>query len=110
MNKERRNDLAKRAYHRVVARALKISPGLLDEARALVRGWMQEAEPPRFVEEWHTLLARSASEVRREITRRSKAADRLRIDSPFFLTPTRIVSDDQRRELGRIASRLVSAH
>lgn len=110
MNAERKNDLAKRAYHRLVARALRSSPELLDEARALVRAWRGAPLRTAAVDEWDALLGRSLPEVRAAITRRTRDADRLRIDSPFFVTRTRIVSDDQRRALRRIASRLVSAH
>lgn len=110
MNAERKNDLAKRAYHRLVARALRSSPELLDEARALVRAWRGAPLRTMVVDQWDALLDRPLSEVRAAITRRSRDADRLRIDSPFFVTQTRIVSEDQRRALRRIASRLASAH
>jgi hypothetical protein len=107
MNQEHKNDLAKRAYHRLVARALAKSPGLVDEARALVRKQARERARAGFVDEWSALLSRTTSEIRREITRPTKEAARLRLDSPFYLIPTRIVSDEQRRKLREIASRLV---
>lgn len=63
-----------------------------------------------IVDEWDALLGRSLSEVGAAIMQRTRDADRLRIDSPLFVTRTRIVSEDQCRVLKRIASRLVSAH
>jgi hypothetical protein len=110
MNAERKNDLTKLAYHRMVARALRRVPVLMDEARAIVRAQKLQPVFPPHVDEWDALLARPVSEVCREITRRTPSATRLRIDSPFYLTPTRAVSDSQRLRLREIASRLVSAH
>lgn len=109
MKAERKNDLTKRAYHRMVARALRRAPALMEEARAIVRVQKRE-QGFAHADEWDRLLARPVEEVRVEITRRTPLATRLRIDSPFYLTPTRIVSDAQRLRLREIASRLASAH
>ena len=110
MNAERKNDLTKRAYHRVVARALRRAPALMDEARAIVRAQKLDHAVAGSADEWDRLLSRPVHEVCREITRRTPAAVRLRIDSPFYLTPTRAVSEAQRLRLREIASRLASAH
>ena len=106
MKAERKNDLTKRAYHRMVARALRHTPALLEEARAVVRA----DSLAHGADEWSRVLARSVDEVCVEITRRTPFATRLRIDSPFYVTPTRAVSEAQRLRLREIASRLASAH
>ena len=87
------------AHHRLVARALKDRPGLIDEARGVVRGWQRQPDHAGFVTEWARLLSLPVSQLRCEITRRTPDADRLRASSPFALIPSRIVSADQRVRL-----------
>ncbi len=106
MKAERKNDLTKRAYHRMVARALRRMPALIEEARAVVRA----NKLAHGADEWDRLLSRPTNDVCVEITRRTPLATRLRIDSPFYVTPTRAVSEAQRLRLREIASRLASAH
>jgi hypothetical protein len=108
MNKEGRNDRVKLAYHRMVARALNDNPGLLEEARAVVRAWMQDDPHPSYVDEWNVLLSLPLETVRREITRRTPTLTRLRISSPFYLTPTRVLSEADRLRLRRAISRPVT--
>ena len=103
----RRSDLAKLAFHRLVARRLKYEPGILEEARDIVRGWKQEQERPTYVDQWDELLWRSVDEVRREIVRRTPDATRLRLSSPFYLTIK--LSEDQRRRTRKIGRHLASA-
>ena len=105
MRQEQRNDRVKLLHHRVVARAMKTNPGLLDEARAVVAKWKCESRHATFVDDWERLLARPLSEVRREITRRTPDAYRLRVSSPFPLIPTQVVSTVDMSRLRRLASR-----
>jgi hypothetical protein len=109
MMQERRNNLVKLAHHRVVALALRANPGLLDEAREVVRGWLRDPEHARFADEWYRLLSLPVADVRREITRRTPEAERLRVSSPFALTPTEVVRGEERGRLWGIATRLVTA-
>jgi len=109
VNQEIRNDRFKLAHHRVVARALKSYPGLLDEARDVVRAWKQDFPRPFYVDEWDKLLARPIEEVRREIVRRSPHLNRLRISSPFALTPTKVMQGENLARLRRLSSRLAIA-
>jgi hypothetical protein len=104
MNKESRNDRFKLAHHRVVARALKHNPAILEEARAVVRAWKQDNPHPSYVDEWDDLLSRPLESVRRQITRRTPTLTRLRISSPFYLTPTRVLSEADRLRLRRTIS------
>lgn len=109
MNRETVNDRFKLAHHRLVARALRDNPALLDEAREVVRGWKQNNGNPSYVEAWERLLSRPADEVRREITRRTPQATRLRISSPFALTPTRLLDRDSLARLRRVISQAPTA-
>lgn len=109
MHQEQRNDRVKLAHHRLVARALARNPALLDEARAVVAAWQAEAGHPAYVDDWAALLARPASVVRREITRRSPEATRLRLSSPFALTPTKVMSAEQIDRLWKTVGRALSA-
>ena len=110
MNQERKNDRFRLAHHRVVARALKSDPGLLDEAKEVVRRWKSAPRRPSYVNAWDRLLSRTVEEVRREITRRTPEADRLRVSSPFALTPTKVLRGGDIRRLRRTVSRPLSAH
>lgn len=65
----------------------------------VVRGWKRFPNPAAFVVQWDRLLSRPIMELRREITRRTPDADRLRASSPFALIPTRVMSADQRIRL-----------
>ena len=109
MRQETRNNRFKLAHHRLVARALTDNPGLLDEAREVVRRWKRESPRATYVEAWDSLLSRSIEDVRREIVRRTPEAERLRVSSPFALTPTRVVSGEAVARLRRLASRAASA-
>lgn len=101
MNQETINDRFKLAYHRVAARALRICPGLIDEAREVVEDWIRASGPqrPTYVDEWREILAQPTDAVRREIIRRTQRMTRLRISSPFPLMRTRLLSQDQRLAL-----------
>jgi hypothetical protein len=105
MNRERINDRFKLAHHRLVARALKGNPGLLGEARDLVRIWRGAPRHASFVEDWQRLLSLPVRDVRREIVRRSPAAARLRATSPFPLIPTQILPEQAIARLWRLVSR-----
>jgi len=109
MDSEHRNDLRKRLYHRIVARALAGNPGLLAEAMTVVRRWQREPNRAHHVDEWAKLLAQPPAVVRREITKRGEDMTRLRIDSPFYLTQTRVVANELRSRIARMASSLASA-
>ena len=109
VNQERKNDRFKLAHHRLVARALKDNPALLDEAREVVRAWKRESRHPLFVKEWDRLLSQPVEQVRREITRRTSEADRLRSSSPFAVIPTKVVHGEAIHRLRRLTSRVVSA-
>jgi len=109
MLQEQRNDRFKLAHHRLVARALSRNPALLDEARAVVAAWQADAGHAGYVDDWAALLAQPASIVRREITRRSPEATRLRLSSPFALTPTKVISGEQIVRLWKTVGRVPSA-
>lgn len=109
MMQERKNDRFKLAHHRLVARALKDDPTLLDEAREVVRRWKSDGRTPSYVDAWAELLSRPVDEVRREITRRTPEAARLRVSSPFALTATRVIRGEEVGRLRRIASRPATA-
>ena len=109
MMQERRNDLFKLAHHRLVALALRVNPGLLDEAREVVRVWKREDPHPSYVDDWDRLLSLPVEAVRREITRRTPEARRLRVSSPFPLTPSGVVDGKERERLWGMASQLATA-
>lgn len=109
MLQERRNSLFRRAFHRIVGRALTTNPGLLDEGRAVVRAWKRDERRASFVDEWESILSGSVEDVRREIVRRTPDLDRLRSSSPFYLTPTRVLSPENRLRLRSRTSRLATA-
>jgi hypothetical protein len=98
-NAEVVNDRFKRAHHRLVARALAHDPGLLEEARARVAPRPRSTPEPTWTTAWRDLLSRPLDEVRREITRPTERMTELRISSPFALTPTKVMSEDQRLRL-----------
>ncbi len=109
MNRESINDRFKLAHHRLVARALRDNPALLDEAREVVRGWKRKSGNPSYVKDWERLLSISVDEVRREITRRTPQATRLRISSPFALIRTKLLDRDGLAQLRRVISRAPTA-
>jgi GNAT superfamily N-acetyltransferase len=93
------------AHHRVVARALRADPTLIEEARGVVDAWSRGAPyPPLFVREWRTLLSSSADVVGREIVHHAPDAERLRGSSPFALTPSELLTRDQVRRLWRMSA------
>lgn len=109
MVQERRNDFFKLAHHRVVALALRDNPGLVDEAREVVRDWKTDDPHPHYVEEWERILSLSVLEVRREITRRTPEANRLRVSSPFPLTRTAVLGNEEKERLWGLATELATA-
>jgi GNAT superfamily N-acetyltransferase len=93
------------AHHRIVARALKGTPELIDEARAVVDTWSSGAPyPPAFVKEWRHALALPADAIRREIVRHTPQADRLRGCSPFALIPSWLLTLKQVRRFWRMST------
>ena len=105
VNRETINDRFKLAFHRVVARRLKQDPALLEGARAIVRGWSEEASAPDFVAEWGDLLARPMDDVRRTIVRRNEDLKRLRVSSPFSMLGEQVMDDAARMKLWRIVKK-----
>jgi hypothetical protein len=105
VNQETINDRAKLMFHRLVARRLARDPGLVEQARDVVRQWeTQHAAPKTYVQEWRHLLAQPTERIRRTITARSEDATRLRISSPFPLVSALAMPDvDTRRRLWRKA-------
>jgi hypothetical protein len=92
-------------HHRVVARALRADPALIEEARRVVDAWSRGTpHPPLFVREWRRLLSSSADVVGREIVHHAPDAERLRGSSPFALTPSRLLTRDQVRRLWRMSA------
>jgi GNAT superfamily N-acetyltransferase len=93
------------AHHRVVARALRADPTLIEEARQVVEVWSKGvAYPPLFVREWRRLLSSSADVVGREIVHHAPHSERLRGSSPFALTPSRLLTRDQVGRLWRMSA------
>ena len=105
MNQEAKNDRFKLAHHRLVARALKLNPQLLEEAREIVGSWKSLPLRAKYVEAWEALLARPIDLVRRDITRRTSEIDRLRRSSPFAITATQVIATEDAARLRRLTSR-----
>ena len=89
-------DRFKRAHHRLVARAIRRDPTLVEQARTVVR---QRPDEPRWVRDWREVLSLPIEEIHREITRPTERMRWLRIDSPFALLPGTILPDPVRRRL-----------
>ena len=61
MIREAANKRINLTHHRVVARALRADPALIEEARGVVDAWSRGTPyPPLFVREWRRLLSSSA--------------------------------------------------
>lgn len=109
-NAEIINDRFKRAHHRLVARALARAPHLLDEARVRIgRRPAGKAPEPLWATWWRELLSRPLDEVRREITRPTERMTELRISSPFAVTPTKVMTEEQRLRLWKKIKATTSA-
>ena len=106
-NRETQNDRFKLAHHRLVARALKANPRLLDEARAVVAHWKRQPIRASYVDEWAALLDGPVERVRRDIVRRTPESNRLRRSSPFALTATQVLAAEGAVRLRKRLSRPV---
>lgn len=93
------------AHHRVVARALRADPTLIDEARAVVDAWSRDnSSPPAYVEEWRRLVYSSVETVCEKIVHQAAESERLRGCSPFALIPSRLLTREQVHRLWRMAA------
>lgn len=97
-NAETINDLVKRFHHRLVAREIGRDPTLVEQARAMLRQYENEA---RWVRDWRELLSLPVEDIRREITRPTEHMRWLRVDSPFAFTGSVFTTIPQRRCLWR---------
>jgi hypothetical protein len=111
MHEERVNHRVRLLHHRLVARRLAADPGLIDDARRILQEWQRTRPQALWMEEWGALLSLPIPSLRRELTRRTERADRLRISSPFAVTPgVGIAAEDLRRRLWRMAKRGTPGH
>jgi len=92
MHREHANHRAKLAHHRLIARALKTRPDLVEEAREVVGSWRSGGRQAPYVAAWERVLAQPVDEVRRTIVQRDPEAELLRSSSPFALTPTQVAT------------------
>lgn len=105
MVREAANRRINLAHHRIVARALKADPDVIDRARAVVDTWSRGTpHPPAFVKEWRQVLACPVEVVRREIVHHTPQADRLRGSSPFALIPSWFLTREQVRRFWRMVA------
>jgi hypothetical protein len=82
------------ALHKLVAEKVRVTPELLDKARANVRRWQGASEDVSpALAEWAQILASPANEVIALLTERSARATRLRQSSPF----AGILTEEERR-------------
>lgn len=106
MNQEQVNDRAKLMMHRLMARRLAAEPRLVADARAVLNGWRESRPYDVWMDEWEALLRLPMAILRREITRRTEVADRLRISSPFAVVERLRITDEAiRRRLWQVAKR-----
>lgn len=106
MNQERINDRVKLLHHRLVARRLGADPRLVAHARAVLDRWRRSQPPASWMAEWDALLQLPVPALREALVRRTEAADRLRISSPFALVDAVSIKDVAlRRRLWRVARR-----
>lgn len=115
MNREHASHRLTLAHHRVVSRALRRKPRLLDEAREVVQAWRSGCSAcPWFVGEWANLLGERPETISNEIVRHGPEAIRLRSASPFAMTASRVLTRDQVQRLWRMAAghatRILGAH
>lgn len=92
------------AHHRVVARALKNDPGLIDEARRVVDAWKAQSSDHPFVGAWEGLLTGSIQAMQWTMVANDAGAAALRCTSPFVLVPSLILDHERVGKLWRIAT------
>jgi hypothetical protein len=85
------------AMHCLIAQKIGRDPRLLDVARGNLAAWIARYgdNPPRALEEWQAILARSWHEIAALITDPGEAATRLRQSSPF----AGVLTQSERRRL-----------
>ena len=106
MNQEHINDRAKLIHHRLVARRLGSNPALAERAREVLEGWRRGRLYAAWMDEWAAMLRLPVTALRREVTRRSQGATRLRLTSPFAVIDGVSIKDPSlRRRLWRAAKR-----
>lgn len=72
------------AFHREIARRLRDDPGLVENARARVKGWLESGNVAKpYALAWERLLGLPLSSLLSKITERTQAAHDLRQVSPF---------------------------
>ncbi len=88
------------AHHRLIGRALRAEPDLVQEAVAVVGRWERSCrETPAFVTDWRALLAAPIRVIAQTIARRDQGSEGLRGASPFALIPSRILTRRQAHRL-----------
>jgi GNAT superfamily N-acetyltransferase len=92
------------AHHRIVARALRSDPGLVDEARGVVDAWKAHSRDPPFVGSWESLLAGSTEALQQVMVADDVEAADLRRTSPFVLVSALILDHERVQKLWRIAA------
>jgi len=90
------------AHHRVVARALRADPFVMDEGQQVVAAWLGgNPSPPAFAIAWQRLVYAPQDRLVKQIVRRTPEAERLRDSSPFALIRSRLLTPRQVERLWR---------
>ncbi|MGH7436578.1 MAG: hypothetical protein ACRENE_12965 [Polyangiaceae bacterium] len=102
MDPHRLAELRSLAYHRVIVERLHSDPRVLADARARVRGWIEEGRAPHYAGRWQQLLSRPQEELCAVLVDDGDDARALRQATPFagVLAPRerwRIWEEERRR-------------
>lgn len=110
VNREQVNDTAKLIIHRLIARAIRRDPSLVEKAKIALDRNTQHFEDHTFVREWSELLDLPLVELRHLLVSRGERMTRLRLSSPFVLAEgIDFGNTTLRRRIWRAAKRLARA-
>jgi hypothetical protein len=84
-NQERINDTTKLIMHRLIARALRDEPLLVDDAKSALAGMSLRFPGSPFVSRWQKLLDLSIDDLRARMTSRDRKMAWLRLSSPSVI-------------------------
>jgi len=109
MNAEEINDVAKLIMHRLIARQVRLEPGIIIRARNKVAEIEQKSGSRDFTLMWKQLLDGDPTELRRRLVARDEVSTWLRLTSPFAgITNLPLNDIDLRRRIWKDARRLVT--
>ena len=111
INKETIDEAANLLVHRVIARALRRDPSVLDRARVRLAEQGARYRQWDFASEWRDVLAMPSEEIGRLLLDRGERMCRLRLASPFQAPLGSVDLSDEatRRRVREIALRFVVA-